>query len=53
VGTDERAGETQERLQKVGRWRVRSERRADILTRLLHLVCALLCARRLDPLEES
>jgi hypothetical protein len=32
---------------------VRYERRADILTPLLHLACALICARRLDPLEES
>ena len=31
---------------------VRYERPAHILTALLHLSCALICARRLDPLEE-
>jgi transposase len=29
---------------------VRYERRADILTALLHLACALICARKLQPL---
>jgi hypothetical protein len=29
---------------------VRYERRADILTAFLHLACALICARRLQPL---
>jgi transposase len=29
---------------------VRYERRADILTAFLHLGCALICARRLQPL---
>jgi hypothetical protein len=29
---------------------VRYERRADILTAFLHLACALICARRLNPL---
>jgi Transposase DDE domain len=28
---------------------VRYERRADILTALLHLACALICARKLQP----
>jgi hypothetical protein len=32
-------------------WRltVRYERRADILTVFLHLACALICARKLQP----
>jgi transposase len=29
---------------------VRYERRADILTAFLHLACALICARKLQPL---
>jgi transposase len=29
---------------------VRYERRADILTALLQLACALICARKLQPL---
>jgi hypothetical protein len=29
---------------------VRYERRADLLQALLHLACALICARRLHPL---
>jgi transposase len=29
---------------------VRYERRADIVTALLHLACALICARKLQPL---
>ena len=29
---------------------IRYERRADILTAFLHLACALICARRLQPL---
>jgi IS5 family transposase len=32
---------------------IRYERRADILTALLHLGCALLCARRLTSLPQS
>jgi IS5 family transposase len=30
---------------------VRYERRADVLTALLHLACALICARKLRPLS--
>jgi hypothetical protein len=29
---------------------VRYERRADILTAFLHVACALICARKLQPL---
>jgi transposase len=29
---------------------VRYERRADLLTAFLHLACALICARKLQPL---
>ena len=29
---------------------VRYERRADVLTAFLHLACALICARKLQPL---
>ena len=32
------------------RLQVRYERRADILTAFLHLACALICLRRLQPL---
>jgi transposase len=32
---------------------IRYERRADILSAFLHLACALLCARRLNCLQES
>jgi hypothetical protein len=31
--------------------RVRYERRADILTAVRHLACALICARKLQPLR--
>ena len=36
------------------RWlTVRYERRADLLTALLHLACALICAHKLQPLQQD
>jgi hypothetical protein len=32
---------------------VRYERRADVLTAFLHLACALICARKLQPLQTT
>jgi len=37
-------------LLAIRRLTVRYERRADVLTAFLHLACALICARKLQPL---